>query len=71
VTESKKRMKFDPMYNSMPLRGEARRDHSPYIDARKLHAFVDDYLAGRNENGYVVWRIYTGSLGLDLFRPLA
>ena len=40
----------------------------PYVEAAKLRAFVDDYLDGRHENGYAVWRIYTASRWLDLFR---
>jgi asparagine synthase (glutamine-hydrolysing) len=78
VVESKKKKQFVLMSNWMPLRGEHAatiRDASrspawaklPYIDARKLHTFVDDYLAGRHEHGYAVWRIYTASRWLDLF----
>jgi asparagine synthetase B (glutamine-hydrolysing) len=37
------------------------------IDAAKLRIFVDDYLAGRHEDGYAVWRIYTASRWLELF----
>jgi len=79
VIENKRKKQFVLMSNWMPLRGEHAatiRDASrcpawsslPYIDAPKLHAFVDDYLAGRHENGYAVWRIYTASRWLELFR---
>jgi hypothetical protein len=65
VIESKKRMQFVLMKVSRsPVWAKL-----PYIDARKLHAFVDDYLAGRHENGYAAWRVYTASRWLDLFRP--
>jgi asparagine synthase (glutamine-hydrolysing) len=79
VIESKKKKQFVMMNNWMPLRGEHAatiRDASrspaweklPYVDAPKLHAFVDDYLAGRHENGYAVWRVFTASRWLDLFK---
>jgi hypothetical protein len=28
---------------------------------------VDDYFAGRHEDGYAVWRVFTASRWLDLF----
>jgi asparagine synthase (glutamine-hydrolysing) len=79
VIKSKKKKQFVLMSNWMPLRGEhaamireASRSSAwsklPYIDAPKMHAFVDDYLAGRHENGYAVWRIFTASRWLDLFK---
>jgi asparagine synthase (glutamine-hydrolysing) len=79
VIESKKKKQFVLMSNWMPLRGEhaetirdaarsAAWQRLPYIDARRMHVFVDDYMAGRHENGYAVWRIYTASRWLDLFR---
>jgi asparagine synthase (glutamine-hydrolysing) len=79
VIESKKKKQFVLMSNWMPLRGEraamireASRSSAwsklPYIDALRMHAFVDDYLAGRHENGYAVWRIFTASRWLDLFK---
>jgi len=78
VIEGRKKM-FVLMSNWMPLRGEhaptlreAARSPAlarlPFVDAAKLHAFVDDYLAGRHDNGYAVWRIYTASRWLDLFK---
>jgi len=39
-----------------------------FVNAPKLHAFVDDYLAGKHDNAYAVWRIYTASRWLELFR---
>lgn len=79
VIESKKKKQFVLMNNWMPLRGDhaaAIRDASrcsawsklPYIDVPNMHAFVDDYLAGKHENGYAVWRIFTASRWLELFR---
>jgi asparagine synthase (glutamine-hydrolysing) len=78
VVESKTKKRFVMMNNWMPLRGEhaaAIREASrssalaelPYIDAPKLHAFVDDYLAGQHDNVYAVWRVFTASRWLDLF----
>jgi asparagine synthase (glutamine-hydrolysing) len=79
VIESKNKKQFVLMNNWMPLRGEhaaiirdAARSPAwaklPYVDARKLQDFVDDYLAGRHEQGYAVWRVYTASRWLDLFK---
>jgi asparagine synthase (glutamine-hydrolysing) len=79
VIESKKKKQFVLMSNWMPLRGEHARtireasrsaawQHLPYIDVRRMQAFVDDYMTGRHENGYAVWRIYTASRWLDLFK---
>jgi asparagine synthase (glutamine-hydrolysing) len=78
VIESKRKRQFVLMSNWMPLRGEhstAIRDaaRSPawaklaYINVEKMRAFVDDYLAGRHEDGFAVWRIFTASRWLDLF----
>jgi len=78
VIEGRKKM-FVLMSNWMPLRGEhsdaireAARSRSlsglPYVDGDKLQMFVDDYLAGRHDNGYAVWRIYTASRWLELFK---
>jgi asparagine synthase (glutamine-hydrolysing) len=78
VLEGRKKM-FVLMSNWMPLRGdhapvirEAARSPAlarlPFVNVAKLHAFVDDYLAGRHDNGYAVWRIYTASRWLDLFK---
>jgi asparagine synthase (glutamine-hydrolysing) len=78
VVESRDKRRFVMMSNWMPLRGAhsaAMRDAShnpklaklPYVIAPKLHAFVDDYLAGRHDDGYAVWRIFTASRWLDLF----
>jgi asparagine synthase (glutamine-hydrolysing) len=78
VIESKTKKRFVLMNNWMPLRGEhaatireASRSPAlaglPYVDAPELHAFVDDYLAGKHDNGYAVWRVFTASRWLDLF----
>jgi asparagine synthase (glutamine-hydrolysing) len=78
VIESKRKRQFVLMSNWMSLRGEHSttiRDASrspawaklAYVNVEKMHAFVDDYLAGRHEDGYAVWRIFTGSRWLDLF----
>jgi hypothetical protein len=77
VLESGNKRRFVMMSNWMLLRGEhsaALRDASrhpnwtklPYVVAPKLHALVDDYLAGRHKDGYAVWHIFT-ALWLDLF----
>jgi len=78
VLEGRKKM-LVLMSNWMPLRGEhaeamreAARSPSlaalPYVDGGQLQTFVDDYLAGRHDNGYAVWRIYTASRWMDLFK---
>ena len=78
VIEGRKKM-FVLMSNWMPLRGqhgpairEAARSPAlarlPYVDSAKLRDFVDGYFEGRHDNGYAVWRIYTASRWLDLFR---
>jgi asparagine synthase (glutamine-hydrolysing) len=78
VLESRKKM-FVLTSNWMPLRGEhaptirdAARSPAlarlPYVDAAKLRDFVDGYFEGLHDNGYAVWRIYTASRWLDLFR---
>jgi asparagine synthase (glutamine-hydrolysing) len=62
MLESRDKRRFVMMSNWMPLRGEhsaAMRDASrhpnwtklPYIIAPKLHAFVEEYLGGRHEDG--------------------
>lgn len=79
VIESTEKKRFVLMSNWMPLRGEhaaAIREaaHSPvwaklaYVDAPRMRAFVEDYLAGRHENGYAAWRVFTASRWLDLFK---
>jgi asparagine synthase (glutamine-hydrolysing) len=78
VLESRDKRRFVMMNNWMPLRAEhsaAMREASrnpswaklPYVEVPRLHAFVDDYLAGRHDDGYAVWRIFTASRWLDLF----
>jgi asparagine synthase (glutamine-hydrolysing) len=78
VVENRQKRRFVLMSNWMPLRGEhaasireASRSAAlaslPYVDAPRLHAFVDDFFAGRHEDGYAVWRIFTASRWLDLF----
>jgi asparagine synthase (glutamine-hydrolysing) len=78
VVESKEKRRFVLMNSWMPLRDKhaaALRDSSrsaawcklAYVDAGKLKIFVDDYLAGRHDDGYAVWRIYTASRWLGLF----
>jgi asparagine synthase (glutamine-hydrolysing) len=78
VVENKQKMRFVLMNSWMPLRGEhagAIREASrhpafaalPYVDATRLQAFVDDYLAEKHDNGYAVWRIFTASRWLDMF----
>jgi asparagine synthase (glutamine-hydrolysing) len=78
VIESRDKKRFVMMNNWMPLRSEhasrireasrsAALARLPYVDAPALHAYVDDYFAGRHENGYAVWRIFTASRWLDLF----
>jgi asparagine synthase (glutamine-hydrolysing) len=78
VIESKRKRQFVLMSNWMPLRSEHSKiirdaSRSPawsklhYINIQKMHAFVDDYFAGRHEDGYAVWRIFTSSRWLDLF----
>ena len=78
VVASREKRRFVLMNNWMPLRDKhaaALRDASrstawtklAYVDAAKLRIFVDDYLAGRHEDGYAVWRIYTASRWLDMF----
>jgi asparagine synthase (glutamine-hydrolysing) len=78
VVENKRKMRFVLMNTWMPLRGEhadAIRDASrhpafaklPYVDAPRMQAYVDDYLVGKHENGYAVWRILTASRWLDMF----
>jgi len=79
VIERKDKKMFVRLTNWMPLRDEyatAIRDAArsstlaeiPYVNAPNLHAFVDDYLAGRHDDAYAVWRIYTASRWLDLFQ---
>jgi asparagine synthase (glutamine-hydrolysing) len=78
VVASREKRRFVLMNNWMPLRHrhaaalrEAARSTAwtklGYVDAAKLRMFVDDYLAGRHEDGYAVWRIYTAWRWLDLF----
>jgi asparagine synthase (glutamine-hydrolysing) len=78
VLESRDKRRFVMMNNWMPLRGEhsaAMREAArnprwaklPYVRGPKLEAFVNDYLAGRHEDGYAVWRIFTASRWLELF----
>ena len=78
VLESKQKRRFVLMSNWMPLRGEhaarireASRNPAlaslPYVNAPALHAFVDDYFAGKHQDGYAVWRVFTASRWLDLF----
>jgi asparagine synthase (glutamine-hydrolysing) len=78
VVASKEKRRFVLMSQWMPLRdthAAALRDAArstawtklAYVNAARLRAFVDDYLAGRHEDGYAVWRIYTAWRWLDLF----
>lgn len=78
VVDNKQKMRFVLMNSWMPLRGkhtgeirEASRHPAfaglPYIDTARMQAFVDDYLAGKHDNGYAVWRIFTASRWLDMF----
>jgi asparagine synthase (glutamine-hydrolysing) len=78
VTERKDRKFFVLLTNWMPLRQhaaalrEAARlpawSDIPYVDVAKLQGFVEDYLAGAHEDGYAIWRIFTASRWLDIFR---
>jgi asparagine synthase (glutamine-hydrolysing) len=78
VVSSNEKRRFVLISNWMPMRDKhaaALRDAPrstawtklAYVDAAKLRIFVDDYLAGRHEDGYAVWRIYTTSRWLELF----
>ena len=77
VLDRKDKKYFVLLSNWMPLRTEhagalreASRNPSltklPYVNAPVLHAFVDDFLAGRHQDAYAVWRIYTASRWLDI-----
>jgi asparagine synthase (glutamine-hydrolysing) len=78
VIENKQKMRFVLMNSWMPLRGEHAqtvRDASrhpafaklPYVDTARMQNYVDDYLGGKHDNGYAVWRIFTASRWLDMF----
>jgi asparagine synthase (glutamine-hydrolysing) len=78
VIENKQKMRFVLMNSWMPLRGEHAqtvRDASrhpafaklPYVDTAKMQNYVDEYLGGKHDNGYAVWRIFTASRWLDMF----
>jgi asparagine synthase (glutamine-hydrolysing) len=81
VTERKDRKFFVLLTNWMPLRehASALRDATrltswsnfPYVDGARMNLFVDDYLAGRHEDGYAVWRIFTASRWLDMLHLAA
>jgi asparagine synthase (glutamine-hydrolysing) len=76
VTNRRDKKFFVLLSNWMPLREreQAIRDASrhgafrklPWVDAARLHTFVDDYLARKHDNAYAVWRIYTASRWLEL-----
>jgi asparagine synthase (glutamine-hydrolysing) len=78
VSGRKDRKFFVLLSNWMPLREHASvlREAArlpawsgiPYVRVPEMQRFVDDYLAGRHEDGYTVWRIFTASRWLDIFR---
>jgi hypothetical protein len=64
----------------MPLRREYGPDlaamarsksllESPGVRGRAVAPFVDDYLAGRHDDGLGVWRLYTAWRWLEAFHP--
>jgi asparagine synthase (glutamine-hydrolysing) len=76
VLERRDKKMFVKLDNWMPLRDhgpalrEAARNVSlsgaPGVDAARMHRFVDDYVAGRHDEAYAVWRIFTASRWFDL-----
>jgi hypothetical protein len=77
VRERRQKKMFVGLINWMSLRNHAREiregprhpsfDTLPWLDAPRMRAFVDDFLAGRHENACAVWRIFTASRWFELF----
>jgi asparagine synthase (glutamine-hydrolysing) len=49
--------------------GSVRLLELPWLRPAPMKRFLEDYLAGRHEEGSAVWRLYTASRWLDAFHP--
>ena len=77
ILERRDKGKIVTLPNWMPLREHAdeireasrssRLANLPGIKVKQLRECVDDYFAGRNQDRYSVWRIYTAALWAEQF----